>query len=326
MRELGGFSLWYVVFEYEELGDNLIRLSDNELRQWEEQRKRRGRRIWKKQRGRGIRQDFWCTGICWWLIFEWIDHSFPAAVYWWESAGWPKTNLYWIKNWGRSSWESLPRKVCVIYNHYHCECFNCIESVALIILILWPKYCIVYFVSILYQWMIVGVDNIIKYCSGYMHKDLMHRILFHWFSWEDEVVCQIFFGKILLHKLFPPSPLYIYIYIFIFLDIEVCSSGLPVVVCCPSYLTYNYVFVLRYGDQIVAIKVLKRGDTTDERAALESRFVREVAMMSKVKHENLVKVSITLCLCSFYLDVLMVFQLSSQNAIFTLVFSNLLVC
>lgn len=30
-------------------------------------------------------------------------------------------------------------------------------------------------------------------------------------------------------------------------------------------------------------------------------------MMSKVKHENLVKVSVTLCLRSFYLDVLMVF-------------------
>ncbi|XP_031103015.1 serine/threonine-protein kinase STY13 isoform X3 [Ipomoea triloba] len=44
-----------------------------------------------------------------------------------------------------------------------------------------------------------------------------------------------------------------------------------------------------YGDQIVAIKVLKCGDTTEERAALEGRFVREVAMMSKVKHENLVK-------------------------------------
>ncbi|KAG2691114.1 hypothetical protein I3843_09G216300 [Carya illinoinensis] len=45
----------------------------------------------------------------------------------------------------------------------------------------------------------------------------------------------------------------------------------------------------RYGDQIVAIKVLNRGSTFEERAALESRFAREVNMMSRVKHENLVK-------------------------------------
>ncbi|XAR68720.1 Dual-specificity kinase [Bertholletia excelsa] len=44
----------------------------------------------------------------------------------------------------------------------------------------------------------------------------------------------------------------------------------------------------RYGDRIVAIKVLHHGDTSEERAATESRFVREVTMMSKVTHENLV--------------------------------------
>ncbi|VFQ71144.1 unnamed protein product [Cuscuta campestris] len=52
---------------------------------------------------------------------------------------------------------------------------------------------------------------------------------------------------------------------------------------------HGKVYQGRYADQIVAIKVLKRGDTTQERSALESRFVREVTMMSKVKHENLVK-------------------------------------
>ncbi|KAK9289697.1 hypothetical protein L1049_007856 [Liquidambar formosana] len=44
-----------------------------------------------------------------------------------------------------------------------------------------------------------------------------------------------------------------------------------------------------YGDRIVAVKVLNRGSTSEERAALEGRFAREVNMMSKVKHENLVK-------------------------------------
>ena len=46
----------------------------------------------------------------------------------------------------------------------------------------------------------------------------------------------------------------------------------------------------RYGEQIVAIKVLTRGSTPEEKATLEARFIREVNMMCKVKHENLVKV------------------------------------
>jgi hypothetical protein len=45
--------------------------------------------------------------------------------------------------------------------------------------------------------------------------------------------------------------------------------------------------VSRYGDLIVA---LHPGTTSEERAALEDRFAREVNMMSRVKHENLVKV------------------------------------
>ncbi|KAL9236154.1 hypothetical protein vseg_010855 [Gypsophila vaccaria] len=52
---------------------------------------------------------------------------------------------------------------------------------------------------------------------------------------------------------------------------------------------HGKVFQGRYCDRIVAIKVLNRGRTFDERAVLESRFIREVNMMSRVKHENLVK-------------------------------------
>lgn len=40
----------------------------------------------------------------------------------------------------------------------------------------------------------------------------------------------------------------------------------------------------------MAIKVLNGGSTTDEKEVFEERFIREVNMMSKVKHENLVKV------------------------------------
>uniref|UniRef100_A0A803L3D8 Protein kinase domain-containing protein n=1 Tax=Chenopodium quinoa TaxID=63459 RepID=A0A803L3D8_CHEQI len=57
---------------------------------------------------------------------------------------------------------------------------------------------------------------------------------------------------------------------------------------------HGKVYEGRYGDRIVAIKVLNRGSTTDERALLESRFIREVNMMSRVKHENLVKAGLSL--------------------------------
>lgn len=53
--------------------------------------------------------------------------------------------------------------------------------------------------------------------------------------------------------------------------------------------------------------MLHRGSTSEERDALENRFAREVNMMSRVKHENLVKVRIEVnCLpvgfplCGFY--------------------------
>ncbi|XP_022982592.1 serine/threonine-protein kinase HT1-like [Cucurbita maxima] len=52
---------------------------------------------------------------------------------------------------------------------------------------------------------------------------------------------------------------------------------------------HGKVYEGRYRNQIVAVKVLHRGSTAEERAALENRFAREVNMMSRVKHENLVK-------------------------------------
>ncbi|KAF9597693.1 hypothetical protein IFM89_021171 [Coptis chinensis] len=55
---------------------------------------------------------------------------------------------------------------------------------------------------------------------------------------------------------------------------------------CPQCLAQS---LERYGDQVVAVKVLNCGNTPEERAALEGRFAREIAMMSRVKHENLVK-------------------------------------
>ncbi|KAI3503489.1 hypothetical protein L1887_31932 [Cichorium endivia] len=45
----------------------------------------------------------------------------------------------------------------------------------------------------------------------------------------------------------------------------------------------------KYKNQIVAIKIVNKGDTPEEIAKIEGRFVREVAMLSKVQHKNLVK-------------------------------------
>ncbi|KAI4356138.1 hypothetical protein L6164_000185 [Bauhinia variegata] len=52
---------------------------------------------------------------------------------------------------------------------------------------------------------------------------------------------------------------------------------------------HGKVYEGRYGDRIVAIKVLHRGNNSEEKASLENRFAREVNMMSRVHHENLVK-------------------------------------
>uniref|UniRef100_A0A1J3EY09 Serine/threonine-protein kinase HT1 n=1 Tax=Noccaea caerulescens TaxID=107243 RepID=A0A1J3EY09_NOCCA len=52
---------------------------------------------------------------------------------------------------------------------------------------------------------------------------------------------------------------------------------------------HGKVYQGRYGSRIVAIKVVHRGVKPDEKCSLESRFIREVNMMSRVKHDNLVK-------------------------------------
>lgn len=45
----------------------------------------------------------------------------------------------------------------------------------------------------------------------------------------------------------------------------------------------------KYKNQIVAIKIVHKGETTEEIAKREDRFAREVAMLSRVQHKNLVK-------------------------------------
>lgn len=49
-------------------------------------------------------------------------------------------------------------------------------------------------------------------------------------------------------------------------------------------------WLFRYKNQTVAIKIVHKGETVDEVAKKEARFAREVAMLSRVQHKNLVKV------------------------------------
>lgn len=45
----------------------------------------------------------------------------------------------------------------------------------------------------------------------------------------------------------------------------------------------------KYKNQTVAIKVIRQGETPEEIAKRETRFAREVAMLARVQHKNLVK-------------------------------------
>lgn len=47
----------------------------------------------------------------------------------------------------------------------------------------------------------------------------------------------------------------------------------------------------RYKNQNVAVKIVNKGETPEEISRRESRFAREIAMLSRVQHKNLVKVS-----------------------------------
>ena len=62
--------------------------------------------------------------------------------------------------------------------------------------------------------------------------------------------------------------------------------------CC-KYLTLQFLVIgvlFRYKNQTVAIKVVHKGEIAEEIAKREARFAREVAMLSRVQHKNLVKV------------------------------------
>jgi hypothetical protein len=49
----------------------------------------------------------------------------------------------------------------------------------------------------------------------------------------------------------------------------------------------------------VAIKIVQKGETPDEIAKREGRFLREVSMLSRVQHKNLVKVCLLAIFSSY---------------------------
>lgn len=79
-------------------------------------------------------------------------------------------------------------------------------------------------------------------------------------------------------------------------------------------------FLFRYKNQNVAVKIVHKGETPEEIARREARFAREVAMLSKVQHKNLVKVSFqTLCVSfiCIYLVVICGVDIYFSKKIFT---------
>jgi serine/threonine protein kinase len=64
--------------------------------------------------------------------------------------------------------------------------------------------------------------------------------------------------------------------------------------CYAASISFLYLLAFwisfRYKNQTVAIKVLHKGETPEEIAKRQGRFAREVEMLSRVQHKNLVKV------------------------------------
>lgn len=78
-------------------------------------------------------------------------------------------------------------------------------------------------------------------------------------------------------------------------------------------------FYCRYKNQNVAIKIVHKGDTPEEAAKRETRFAREVSMMARVQHKNLVKVSIfgfvDLVICLWSILILVALMYSSLELV-----------
>lgn len=55
-------------------------------------------------------------------------------------------------------------------------------------------------------------------------------------------------------------------------------------------IVFGHMVYLSYKNHSVAIKMVPNGDTPEEIAKRDARFAREVAMLTKVEHKNLVKV------------------------------------
>lgn len=57
------------------------------------------------------------------------------------------------------------------------------------------------------------------------------------------------------------------------------------------WLLFLLAMVCRYKNQNVAVKVMHKGDSQEDVAKREARYMREVAMLARGQHKNLVKVT-----------------------------------
>lgn len=110
------------------------------------------------------------------------------------------------------------------------------------------------------------------------------------------------------------------------------SKSNPLSVCDPHFFLFSgesslkiCVVGKRYKNQTVAVKIVHRGETPEEIARREGRFAREVAMLSKVQHKNLVKVkkkkkkikgaSFIITKCKGYLNLFFFFFLAVYRSL-----------
>jgi len=59
----------------------------------------------------------------------------------------------------------------------------------------------------------------------------------------------------------------------------------------------------RYKNQNVAVKIINKGETPEQISRREARFGREIAMLSRVQHKNLVKVGLPIMKAFLFAEV-----------------------
>lgn len=77
---------------------------------------------------------------------------------------------------------------------------------------------------------------------------------------------------------------------FACLQYRVSSRSFLHIVCSVLNVSLHYHMFCRYKASSVAVKIIQPASTTEEYAKRREKFLREIMMLSRVQHENLVKV------------------------------------